>query len=84
MSTQWYTIWALLTQKCMTRILKAGDQLNHDGKQWTITEVAEDNEGQVVYHLKCGEKLSVLKESDLANELNVEQKQARSGDKTFK
>ena len=60
----------------MTDKLKEGDQLQHLGSQWTITEIAEDNEGQVVYHLKCGEKISVLKESELDKELNVAQKQS--------
>lgn len=60
----------------MAKILKAGDTLDHDGKKWMITEVGEDNEGQVVYHLKCGEELSVLKESSLPVKMNVDQKQA--------
>ena len=60
--------------KAMTKILKAGDKLKHEGKEWTITQVGEDNEGQVVYHLKCGDELSVLKESNLSKEMNVAQK----------
>lgn len=60
----------------MTKILKQGDKLEHEGKQWTITQVSEDNEGQVVYHLKSGEELSVLKESDLSKEMNIAQKNA--------
>lgn len=59
----------------MSHILKAGDKLRHEGKEWTITEVGEDNEGQVVYHLKNGGELSVLKESALPDDVNVAQKQ---------
>ncbi|HTF20516.1 MAG TPA: hypothetical protein VK658_20730 [Chryseolinea sp.] len=59
----------------MAKILKKGDQLNYEGKEWLITEVGEDNEGQVVYHLKYGDELSVLKESQLPTEMNVAQKQ---------
>ena len=62
--------------KTMAKILKAGDKLNYEGKQWTITQVGEDNEGQVVYHLKSGDELSVLKESHLSKEMNVAQKSA--------
>jgi hypothetical protein len=60
----------------MAKILKAGDKLKNEGKEWTITQVSEDNEGQVVYHLKCGDELSVLKESQLSKEMNVAQKSA--------
>ena len=35
---------ARFIKKLMTQVLKAGDKLNHEGKEWTITEVAEDNE----------------------------------------
>jgi hypothetical protein len=59
----------------MSKILKAGDELLHEGKQWTVTQIGEDNEGQVVFHLKCGNELSVLKESQLSKELNIAQKQ---------
>ena len=45
--------------------LKPGSTIQHQGKQWQITQVAEDNEGQVVYHLKLGDKVSVVKESEL-------------------
>ena len=60
----------------MAKILKAGDKLSYEGKQWTITQVGEDNEGQVVYHLKSGDELSVLKESHLSKEMSVAQKSA--------
>lgn len=53
------------------KTLKTGDKLNHEGKSWTITEVSEDNEGQVVFHLRCGQELSVVKESDLTKEMAV-------------
>ena len=49
----------------MAKTLKTGDKLNHEGKEWTITQVGEDNEGQVVFHLKSGNDLSVIKESHL-------------------
>ncbi|MEO5979282.1 MAG: hypothetical protein ABIS36_05515 [Chryseolinea sp.] len=45
--------------------LKPGSTIEHEGKQWKITEVNEDNEGQVVYHLKAGDEVSVIKESEL-------------------
>jgi hypothetical protein len=60
----------------MTEILKVGDKLQHEGKQWTITQISEDNEGQVAYHIKCGDELSVLKESDLPKEMNIAEKRA--------
>ena len=53
------------------KTLKTGDKLNHEGKTWTITEVSEDNEGQVVFHLRCGQELSVVKESDLTKEMHT-------------
>lgn len=59
----------------MSHILKAGDKLRHEGKEWIISEVGEDNEGQVVYHLKSGNDLSVVKESSLPDDVNVAQKQ---------
>ncbi len=49
----------------MELLLKPGDKLDHAGKRWTITEVGEDNEGQIVLHLKAGDELSVIKEADL-------------------
>lgn len=52
-------------KKAMELLLKPGDKLDHAGKQWTVTEVGEDNEGQIVLHLKAGEELSVIKEADL-------------------
>ena len=45
--------------------LKPGSTIEHEGKQWIVTEVSEDNEGQVVYHLKSGDEVSVIKESEL-------------------
>jgi len=63
----------------MNKILKAGDTILHEGKKWTITQVGEDNEGQVVFHLKCENELSVLKESQLSKEMNIAQKQASGG-----
>jgi len=52
----------------MAQIRKPGDKLQHEGKEWVITEIAEDNEGEVVYHLKRGNELSVAKESSLPDE----------------
>jgi hypothetical protein len=49
----------------MEHKFKEGTIVQHAGKQWTITEIAEDNEGQVVYHMKSGDEVGVLKESDL-------------------
>ena len=63
----------------MNKILKAGDTIRHEGKNWTITEIGEDNEGQVVFHLKCENELSVLKESQLSKEMNIAQKQSSGG-----
>jgi hypothetical protein len=63
-----------LVIKAMTKILKAGDKLEHEGRQWTITQRGEDNEGQIVYHLKCGEELSVIKESQLPEDGNLAKK----------
>ena len=57
----------------MAKTLKTGDTLKYEGKQWTITQVGEDNEGEVVFHLKCGDDLSVVKESQLS-ELDAAQK----------
>jgi hypothetical protein len=65
----------------MSKILKAGDELLHEGKRWTIAEIGEDNEGQVVFHLKCGNDLSVVKESQLSKELNIAQKQTSEDSK---
>ncbi|MEJ1240792.1 hypothetical protein WBG78_21785 [Chryseolinea sp. T2] len=62
----------------MNKILKTGDKLDHEGKSWTITQVSEDNEGQIVFHLRCGQELSVVKESDLEKELSIELKHASS------
>jgi hypothetical protein len=45
--------------------LKPGSTIELQGEQWKITDVSEDNEGQVVYHLKAGDKISVIKESEL-------------------
>jgi len=59
----------------MAKILKPGDKLQVDDKQWVITEIGEDNEGQRVYHLKHGSELSVLKESHLPKDENIAQKQ---------
>lgn len=67
--------FGLPAKKAMAQQLKPGDQLDHEGRKWTITEVGEDNEGQVVFHLKHGDELSVIKESDLPKELNIKQKQ---------
>jgi len=61
----------------MTQILKPGDKLQHDGKEWIITEIGEDNEGDVVYHLKQGNELSVVKESHLPNEYVPQAKHPR-------
>jgi len=63
----------------MNKTLKAGDTIRHEGKNWTITEIGEDNEGQVVFHLKCENELSVLKESQLSKEMNIAQKQSSGG-----
>jgi len=68
----------LLRIKAMDKPLKTGDKLNHEGKLWTITQVGEDNEGQTVFHLRSEDELSVVKESDLEKEVNVELKQASS------
>lgn len=65
-------------EKAMNETLKTGDKLNHEGKVWTITQVSEDNEGQVVFHLRCEDELSVVKESDLSKELNISLKHASS------
>ncbi|MGC3943547.1 MAG: hypothetical protein QM762_03260 [Chryseolinea sp.] len=62
----------------MNETLKMGDKLNHEGKLWTITQVGEDNEGQIVFHLRCKEELSVVKESELAKDLNIGLKHASS------
>lgn len=62
----------------MSKDLKQGDKLQYEGKEWIITEIGEDNEGQVVYHLKHGSDLSVMKESQLPKEENVAQKQRSS------
>ena len=62
----------------MDKMLKTGDKLDHEGKSWTITQVSEDNEGQIVFHLRCGQELSVVKESDLEKELNIELKHTSS------
>ena len=62
----------------MDKMLKTGDKLDHEGKSWTITQVSEDNEGQIVFHLRCGQELSVVKDSDLEKELNIELKHTSS------
>ncbi len=53
----------------MEHKLKEGTVIEHAGKQWIITQIAEDNEGQVVYHMKSGEQVGVLKESDLPKDV---------------
>lgn len=53
----------------MNHELKQGDTVQLDNKTWTITQVSEDNEGQTVYHLKSGNEISVLKESDVPKDL---------------
>ena len=69
-------------KKAMTQTLKPGDKLQHEGKEWIITEIGEDNEGEVVYHLKQGNELSVVKESYLPNETVPQEHHApRSGDR---
>lgn len=55
----------------MTQLLKPGDKLQHEGKEWIITEIGEDNEGEVVYHLKQGDELSVARQSTMPNEIGV-------------
>lgn len=62
----------------MTKTLKPGDKLNYEGKQWTVTQIGEDNEGQVVFHLKSGDALSVIKESHLLNEVGSGSKRKSS------
>jgi hypothetical protein len=52
----------------MTKELKPGDTLQHEGRKWTVSEISEDNEGDVVYHLKLGDEVSVVKQSVLPNE----------------
>ena len=53
----------------MEHKLKEGTTIQHAGKQWVITQIAEDNEGQVVYHMKSGEEVGVLKETDLPKDV---------------
>ena len=66
----------------MTQILKPGDKLQHEGKEWIITEIGEDNEGDVVYHLKLGNELSVIKESLLPDKVVTHEHHAyREGDR---
>jgi len=55
----------------MEHKLKEGTAIQHAGREWLITEVAEDNEGQIVYHLKSGEDVDVLRETDLPKDLDT-------------
>ena len=58
-------------KKLMEHQLKQGSFIEHDNKKWKITEISEDNEGQIVYHLKSGEDVSVIKESDLPKDPGI-------------
>ena len=60
----------------MEHKLKEGTVIQHAGKQWTITQIAEDNEGQVIYHMKAGDEVGVLKETDLPKDVEKIVKQS--------
>lgn len=55
----------------MNQQLKQGETVQLNNKTWTITQVSEDNEGQTVYHLKSGNDVSVLKQSDVPKDLGA-------------
>lgn len=54
----------------MKRELKESDSIVLNNRTWTVTEINEDSDGQVVYHLKCGEDVSIVKQADLPKDLS--------------
>jgi hypothetical protein len=49
--------------------LKEGNVIEHDGRHWVITQISEDNEGQTVIHIRCGDEVSVIKLGDMPHDL---------------
>jgi hypothetical protein len=54
----------------MARELKEGDSIVMNNRTWSVSEVNEDSDGQVVYHLKCGEDVGIIKQADLPKNLS--------------
>jgi len=62
----------------MEEKLEEGGVIQYASKRWKITQISEDNEGQTVYHLKSGDEVSVLKQSDLPADLEALHYQGKS------